>query len=127
MENRGERLSELLIDPLLIEVRTYGLHLQALDIRQHAKVHLKAIAELSAWQVEGEELSLPAALSEQTQEVIDTFRTIAELKRQYVPEALPRYVISGATCAEDALRVLWLARLGGVGVEAAVRAVPIRD
>ncbi len=118
VENRGERLSELLIDPLLIEVRTYGLHLHALDIRQHAKVHLKAIAELSAWQVEGAELSLPAALSEQTQEVIDTFRTIAELKRQYAPEALPRYVISGATCAEDALRVVWLARLGGVGVEA---------
>ena len=118
VENRGGRLSELLIDPLLIEVRTYGLHLHALDIRQHAKVHLKAIAELSAWQVEGDALSLPAALSPQTQEVIDTFRTIAELKRQYVPEALPRYVISGATCAEDALRVLWLARLGGVSVEA---------
>ena len=118
VENRGGRLSELLIDPLLIEVRTYGLHLQALDIRQHAKVHLKAIAELSAWKVDGQELSLPAALSEQTQEVIDTFRTIAELKRQYVPETLPRYVISGATCADDALRVLWLARLGGVGVEA---------
>ena len=118
IQNRGERLSELLVDPLLIEVRTYGLHLHALDIRQHAKVHLKAVAELSAWQVEGDALILPAALSEQTQEVIDTFRTIAELKRQYVPEALPRYVISGATCADDALRVLWLARLGGVGVEA---------
>src|SRR4029077_6537029 len=32
MENRGERLAEMLIDPLLIEVRTYGLHLQTLDI-----------------------------------------------------------------------------------------------
>lgn len=117
-ENRGKRLSELLIDPLLIEVRTYGLHLHALDIRQHAKVHLKAIAELSAWQPQNDSLELPAALSEQTQEVIDTFRAIAELKQQYAPEALPRYVISGATCAEDSLRVLWLARLGGVGVEA---------
>ena len=36
MENRGQRLAEMLIDPLLIEVRTYGLHLQTLDIRQHA-------------------------------------------------------------------------------------------
>jgi phosphoenolpyruvate carboxylase len=152
VENRGARLSEMLVDPLLIEVRTYGLHLHALDIRQHAKVHLKAVAELSAWQdggtpaqvsqsrpgaprveVDGTNLgaprldsetwdsaplTLPPALTPQTQEVIDTFRAIAELKRQYAPEALPRYVISGATCAEDSLRVLWLARLGGVGVEA---------
>jgi phosphoenolpyruvate carboxylase len=118
VENRGARLSELLIEPLLLEARTYGLHLHALDIRQHAKVHLKAIAELSAWKTDGDGLTLPTALSPQTQEVIDTFRAIAELKRQYVPEALPRYVISGATCAEDVLRVLWLARLGGVGVEA---------
>ena len=118
VDNRGARLSELLIDPLLIEVKTYGLHLQALDIRQHAKVHLKAVAELSAWHPDSDKLELPAALSAQTQEVIDTFRAISELKQQYVPEALPRYVISGATCAEDCLRVLWLARLGGVGVEA---------
>ena len=37
----------MLIDPLLIEVRTYGLHLQTLDIRQHARVHAAAIAEIS--------------------------------------------------------------------------------
>ena len=133
VENRGARLSELLIDPLLMEVRTYGLHLQALDIRQHAKVHAKAIEELAAWQSatksgaphlasemwEGPPLNLPPALSAQTQEVLDTFRTIAELKRQYAPEAIREYVISGATSAEDVLRVLWLARLGGVRVEAA--------
>ena len=77
LENRGARLSELLIEPLLMEVRTYGLHLQTLDIRQHAKVHTKAIAELSAWKPQGdaETLVLPEALSAQTQEVIDTFRT----------------------------------------------------
>jgi phosphoenolpyruvate carboxylase len=121
VENRGARLNELLIEPLLMEVRTYGLHLQTLDIRQHAKVHAKAIAELSAWkpQRDAERLVLPEALSPQTQEVIDTFRAIAELKREYVPETLPRYVISGATSAEDVLQVLWLARLGGVRVEAA--------
>src|ERR1019366_1184847 len=84
IRNRGRRLARMLIDPLLLEVRTYGLHLQTLDIRQHARVHAAAIAEL---------------------------------KRVYVPESLPRYVISGATSAEDVLNVLWLARLGGVHVE----------
>jgi phosphoenolpyruvate carboxylase len=45
--NRGRRLARMLIDPLLLEVRTYGLHLQTLDIRQHARVHSAAIAELA--------------------------------------------------------------------------------
>ena len=63
-------------------------------------------------------LHLPPALTPQTAEVIDTFRTIAELKQTYAPEAIRQYVISGATSAEDVLNVLWLARLGGVKVEA---------
>ena len=46
-ENHGARLAELLIDPLLLEIRTYGLHLQTLDIRQHARVHSAALAELA--------------------------------------------------------------------------------
>ena len=116
-EHHGHRLAQMLIDPLLMEVRTYGLHLQTLDIRQHARVHAAALAEISAWQV-AEPLALPSALSEQTAEVLETFRTIAELKKTYVPESIRQYVISGATSTEDVLRVLWLARLGGVEVEA---------
>jgi phosphoenolpyruvate carboxylase len=116
IEHQGPRLAEMLIDPLLIEVRTYGLHLQTLDIRQHAKVHTAAIAELSAATGCGES-SLPPAMTPQTAEVVDTFRTIAELKQTYAPEAIRLYVISGATSAEDILNVLRLARLGGVRVE----------
>src|SRR6202022_3349332 len=115
LENRGHRLAQMLIDPLLMEVRTYGLHLQTLDIRQHARVHAAAIAEITAAQ---ENLHLPPALTDQTAEVLDTFRTIAELKQTYAPESIRQYVISGATSAEDVLHVLWLARLGGVHVEA---------
>jgi len=123
-ENRGHRLAEMLIDPLLIEVRTYGLHLQTLDIRQHARVHTAAVAEISAWKPPAgatpltSAVHLPPALSPQTSEVLDTFRAIAELKQTYAPESIRQYVISGATSAEDVLHVLWLARLGGVKVEA---------
>ena len=120
MRNRGRRLARMLIDPLLLEVRTYGLHLQTLDIRQHARVHAAAIAEISAWQPSTDQarpLTLPPELTPQTAEVLATFRAIADLKRDYVPESIPRYVISGATSAEDVLHVLWLARLGGVRVE----------
>jgi phosphoenolpyruvate carboxylase len=115
IHNHGRRLAAMLIDPLLIEVRTYGLHLQTLDIRQHARVHSAAIAEIS--QTSSSPDQLPAALTAQTSEVLDTFRAIAELKRTYVPESLPRYVISGATSAKDVLNVIRLARLGGVRVE----------
>ncbi|QHN02159.1 phosphoenolpyruvate carboxylase [Granulicella sp. WH15] len=114
-QNHGHRLATLLVDPLILEVRTYGLHLHALDLRQHARVHASAVAELSAWKET--EFQLPPALTPQTEEVISTFRAIAALKQRFPAEALPRYVISGATSAEDALHVLWLARLGGVTVE----------
>ncbi|MBW8746826.1 MAG: phosphoenolpyruvate carboxylase [Acidobacteria bacterium] len=115
MENRGSRLAELLLDPLLLEVRTYGLHLHTLDIRQHARVHATAVAELGDVQrvSEGE---LPKQLSAQTLELIDTVRTVAEIKRKS-PRAIRQYVISGATEKEDLLRVIWLARMGGVTVE----------
>jgi phosphoenolpyruvate carboxylase len=123
VQNKGHRLSEMLIDPLLLEVRTYGLHLHTLDIRQHAKVHAAAIAEISA-AIELDSLTLPPELSPQSAEVLDTFRTIAELKQTYAPEAIRQYVISGATSAEDVLNVLRLARLGGVTVEAAQNSDP---
>ena len=118
--NHGLRLAQMLLDPLLIEVRTYGLYLQTLDIRQHARLHAAAVQELSAWQAPaaGEPLAVPPALTKQTQEVIDTFRAIADLKQKGAAKAIRLYVISGATSAEDILQVVWLGRLGGVRMEA---------
>ena len=117
--NQGRRLAEMLIDPLLVEVRTYELHLQTLDIRQHARVHQAAVAELSAWsamRTDGAGLQLPPALSAQSAEVLTTFQGVAKLKQE-APRAVRIYVISGASSADDMLRVLWLARLGGVHLE----------
>lgn len=116
--NHGERLAALYIDPLIMAVRTFGLHLHTLDLRQHARVHAAAVEELSAWQssIANPGLQLPAELSPQTAEVLATFRMVASLKQEN-PHAITNYVVSGANCAEDALRVLWLARLGGVHVE----------
>ena len=99
-DNRGERLAELFLDPLLLSVRTFGLHLQTLDVRQHARVHSAALAELA---------SPHGKRSEQTEEVLDTFRAIAELK-QTAPTAITQYVVSGASEAADALNVIELAK-----------------
>ena len=118
VENRGPRLAHALIDPLLLEVRTYGLHLQTLDIRQHARLHSAALEEASAWKCDpARASSVPAPLTPASADVIETFRTIAELKTSCAPEAIRHYVISGAASSEDVLNVIWLARLGGVRVE----------
>ncbi len=115
-ENHGHRLAELYVDPLLLAVRTFGLHLHTLDVRQHARVHAAAVDEISAWQTGTTDLQLPPAPSPQTEEVLATLREVAALKASD-PTVIAQYVISGASSAEDALRVLWLARLSNVSVE----------
>ncbi|HEX4007724.1 MAG TPA: phosphoenolpyruvate carboxylase [Acidobacteriaceae bacterium] len=117
--NKGLRLAETLIDPLLLMVRTFGLHLHTLDIRQHAKVHRKALEEASAWCASNQS-STPGALSPETRDVIETLRVVAEIKSGCSPEAIRHYVVSGATCVEDITAVLWLARLGGVEVAGSI-------
>ncbi|HSN13246.1 MAG TPA: phosphoenolpyruvate carboxylase, partial [Anaeromyxobacteraceae bacterium] len=81
-----------LIDPLLRQVETFGFHLHALDIRQHARVHAQAIRELASGAG-----AAPASPSPQTTELLETLRALAELKRHHAPEALRSYVISGAS------------------------------
>jgi phosphoenolpyruvate carboxylase len=102
--NHGERLAELFIDPLLLSVRTFGLYLQTLDIRQHARVHAAALDELAANKT-----------SAQTAEVLSTFTAIKDLKR-HESAAIVQYVVSGASSAQDALNVLALAARCGVNV-----------
>jgi phosphoenolpyruvate carboxylase len=114
--NQGLRIARTLIDPLLLQVRTFGLHLHTLDIRQHARVHAAALQEAIADTVAA---SLPPDLSDQTSSTLATFRVAAEMKEGCSPEAIRQYVISGATGVEDILAVVRLARLGGVKVEGA--------
>jgi len=113
--NKALRLAETLIDPLLLMVRTFGLHLHTLDIRQHARIHRKALEEASAW-CEQNGASAPAALSPETRDVLETFRAIAEIKSGCSPEAIRYYIVSGASSVDDITAVVWLARLGGVEV-----------
>ncbi|HEY2857975.1 MAG TPA: phosphoenolpyruvate carboxylase [Terracidiphilus sp.] len=113
-ENEGLRIAHAYIDPLLLQVRTFGLHLHTLDIRQHARVHAQALKEAIA---DSAAEILPAALSAETSGVLEAFRVIAEAKNSCTPEGIRHYVISGATCVEDVLTVVRLARLGGVRVE----------
>jgi phosphoenolpyruvate carboxylase len=112
--NRGVRIARTLIDPLILQVRTFRLHLHALDIRQHARVHAAALREAIA---DTSGTGLAGELSEETASVLETFRAVAEIKSGCSPEAIRQYVISGASTVEDVLAVVRLARLGGVRVE----------
>src|SRR5580658_5807949 len=116
--NGGIRIARTLIDPLILQVRTFGLHLHTLDIRQHARVHAAALQETVADSIAP---SLPANLSAETASVLETFRVVAEIKTGCSPEAIRQYVISGAATVEDVLTVVRLARLGGVQVEGSGR------
>ncbi len=113
--NGGARLAVEWIDPLLLLVRTFGLHLHTLDIRQHARLHSAAVAEVMARGCDADSSAVPAALSPQSREVMAVFHAIAEIKK-VAPEAVRQYVISGASTAGDVLDVLWLARLAGIEV-----------
>jgi len=117
-ENRGVRIARTLIDPLILQVRTFGLHLHTLDIRQHARVLAAALQEAITDTMAA---SLPVGLSAETASVLETFRVIAEVKTSCSPEAIRQYVISGAATVEDVLTVVRLARLGGVKVEGSGR------
>ncbi len=116
--NRGVRIARTLVDPLILQARTFGLHLHTLDIRQHARVHTTALQEAIADTVAP---TLPGELSAETASVLETFRVVAEIKNGCSPEAIRQYVISGASSVEDVLAVVRLARLGGVRVEGADR------
>jgi phosphoenolpyruvate carboxylase len=113
-ENKGLRLARTLIDPLILEARTFGFHLHTLDVRQHARLHAEALKDAISDTMAP---SLAGGISPQTQSVLETFRAISEIKGGCSPEAIRQYVISGASSVDDVLAVIRLARLGGVRVE----------
>ena len=96
------------LQQLLWQVETYGFHLTELEVRQHSAVHAKVLAELEAG----------GPRSEQTEEVLDVFRSIAFLQERYGPRAAGRYIVSFTQSADDLDAVHRLARhAAGPGVE----------
>ena len=84
---------------LIWQAETFGFHLAGLEVRQHSKVHARALAELRA----GE------APSPMTTEVLETIRVIGWIQRRYGVDACRRYVISFTTAAADIAAVYELA------------------
>lgn len=87
------------IQHLIWQVETYGFHLTELEVRQHSQVHTKALSELDTG----------AAISAQTEEVLEVFRVIAEIQRDRGARAAGRYVVSFTQAASDLANVYRLA------------------
>jgi phosphoenolpyruvate carboxylase len=110
--NRGQRLVARLMDPLLRKVNTFGFHLHALDIRQHARVLTHGLSDMASAVVAGGSGTLPP----QAAELVETFRAIAELKKSYAPQAIRNFIVSNTQSEEDILAVVRLASVCGVSV-----------
>jgi phosphoenolpyruvate carboxylase len=106
-ENRGVRLASLLLDPLIRNVNTFGFHLHALDLRQHARVHAQAVESLRS-------NSSPAGAA---RDVLDDLRGIARLQQKFGPAVFRSFIVSGTTDAGDILSLVRLADLDGIDLK----------
>ncbi|HEY5975938.1 MAG TPA: phosphoenolpyruvate carboxylase, partial [Geobacteraceae bacterium] len=113
-------MGQRLVAPLQRKLATFGFHLQTLDIRQHAKVHAQAVAELAAGaaHLACPEQSRPQPPSSETADLLAMLRSLARLKKEFTPESIRSYVISGASCGQDLLSLVWLMELCGIAVAA---------
>ncbi|MCY7334043.1 MAG: phosphoenolpyruvate carboxylase [Pseudanabaena sp. CAN_BIN31] len=126
------------LESLIRQVDVYGFHLTHLDIRQESTQHSNAIAEIAEtlqlltkpyddlsesdkviWLVQ--ELKtrrpmIPAKLnfSAKTNEIIETFRMVANVQQEFSTDICNNYVISMNRSVSDILEVLLLAKEAGL-------------
>jgi phosphoenolpyruvate carboxylase len=90
-----------MLDPLLLEVRTFGFRLHTLDIRQHAKIHSQLLTD-----------------GTDEREVLETLRAVKDAKQALGAGIVRQYVISGAESANDIDDVIEIANKAGLRVDA---------
>ncbi|MEZ5566438.1 MAG: phosphoenolpyruvate carboxylase [Gammaproteobacteria bacterium] len=135
------------VNRLLRQVRVFGLHLAALDLRQHSARHVAALGEITrglgerpdyahmdeaarfSWLIE--ELQNPrplvaadASYSPATTETLNVFRVARRAVDQISRQAIGSFVISMAQSASDILAVLVLARQAGLDVSSGLH-IPV--
>jgi phosphoenolpyruvate carboxylase len=130
VDHRGLHAGAYAVQRLIRRVRTFGLHLARLDVRQDSRVHDDALAALldnPAWpQLASDERTqqlrdyasgkalFPISHAEVVTSLYDVFATLGDARRRYGSEAVGLYIISMARSAADVLAVLALARYGGL-------------
>ncbi len=135
--NAGAALADGDLHDLIRLVEVFGLHMATLDIRQHSDRHTAALHEIFATAGvcdnydELEEAERTALLSRElagrrplipphlpfgaeTNETVQTFRTVRALLEQLNPDTIHTYIISMTRGPSDVLAVLLLAREAGL-------------
>ena len=120
-----------LVEPLLAQVRAHGFHGYRLDIREDASVHTRALDDLTA--AIGLERLDGAAIRRElagrrplhtphitleggapTEGTLEVFRAMRAIQDEIGTAAASTYIVSRTRSADDLLRVLLLAREGGL-------------
>ena len=115
-ENGGGRLAQLVVDPLLRSVQTFGFHLHALDIRQHASVVAEALEAVSDAASGKLGYEVVGAISVRSRETMNTLQAIAQLKQQYPPASIRTFIVSHTQSEQDILNVIRTAAVCGLNV-----------
>lgn len=102
---------------LIWQVQTYGFHLAELEVRQHSAVHARVLHVLESG---GER-------TEDVEEVLDVFRSIAFLQDRFGPSAAGRYIVSFTQSADDLIAVHRLAAyaVGAGGTPPVLDVIPL--
>jgi phosphoenolpyruvate carboxylase len=100
---------------LVWQVESFGFHLAELEVRQHSAVHAEILAEIRSG----------GSLSERTQEVLATFRVMADIQQRFGPDACRRYVVSFTRSVADVAAVHELAQAALGGREVVLDVVPL--
>ena len=124
--NKGANAGLFHVRRLLRRVDTFGFHLAALDVRQHASVLHRVIAQgcddpqwLERTGSERRKI-LAAALERDTgtrteldalgKRTLAVFDAMMQARHRYGPDAIGFFIVSGARSADDVLAALLLAR-----------------
>ena len=145
LENNGPDLAFGPLSRLIRRVEVFGFHLATLDVRQHASRHVAAIAEIcSAYGMTSDYADLPEdqktkllekelasdrpftaqlQFNQSTNDVVATFRTIFEAKKNFGEASMQTYIISMTESPNNVLEVLLLAK--DAGLFGAIDIVPL--
>jgi len=133
--NKGTYAADYAVTPLLTQMRLFGFHLAALDIRDHRNKYLGAITavlgrigidwntlnEVQKVEVLEREIANPRPLiaaeldyDDDTNEILNLLRLARRKKREIGPEAIGSFIMSMASSVSDVLAVLLLAKEAGL-------------
>jgi phosphoenolpyruvate carboxylase len=128
--NRGLHAGYQLVRRLLLRVDTFGFHLATLDLKQHADVHHRVIAQGiddTGWmqrpraertarlsEILRRDAGPSAPLDALSRRTLAVFEAAAQCRARYGPRAIGSYIVGACEGVDDILAPLVLARWAGV-------------